>query len=247
MKIIDKALNLIFPPKCYGCDELLPYYKTDALCDDCLAAWKIEKSDICPDCEKKHAKCRCKPDILRGHVKNTLHLARYTKDESVTSKLILSLKDTNGKYLYSFVADELCELIKAGIKNYESYVVTYVPRSKAKKRKYGTDQAETLAREVAKRLNIRCIHVIKHITGKEQKKLTGAERLENAVSSYDLKKGSLLDICNRNIILLDDVMTTASSMYACASLLNLSGAASITCITVGKTYREKKKEEQEII
>lgn len=243
MKITDLLLNLVFPPKCHGCDELLPYYKTDALCDDCKAAWKIEKNDICPDCEKKHAKCRCKPDILRGYVKNALHLARYTKDESITSKLILLLKDTNSKYLYSFVADELCELIKSSIKNYEDYVITFVPRSRAKKRKYGVDQAQMLAKMVAKRLNIRCIDVLKHTAGKEQKKLTGDQRLENAVSSYDLKKGTLLDICNRRIILIDDVMTTASSIYACASLLTLSGALSITSVTVGKTYKEKKIEE----
>lgn len=240
MKIKDLLLNLIFPPKCYGCDEIMPYYKTQALCDDCLAAWNLEKSDICPDCEKKHAKCRCKPDILRSHVKTALHLARYQKDESVTNKLIFYLKDTNGKYLYSFMADELCELIKSSVKNYSEYVITYVPRSKNKARKYGVDQAKMLAKEVSKRLGIRCICVLKHIEGKEQKKLTGAERLENAMSSYDLKKGSMLDICNHKIILIDDVITTASSIYACATLLNLSGAQSIVAVTVGKTYKEKK-------
>lgn len=240
MKITDLILNLIFPPKCYGCEKIMPYYKTDALCDDCLSAWKIEKSDICPECEKKHSKCRCKPDILRSHVKTALHLARYTHDESVASKLIFYLKDTNGKYLYDFVADELCELIKSSVKKHEEYVITFVPRSNAKKRKYGVDQAKMLAKEVSKRLGIRYIDVLKHVAGKEQKKLSGAERLENAMSSYDLKKGSMLDICNKNIILVDDVITTASSIYACASLLNLSGAKSIVAVTVGKTYREKK-------
>ena len=172
-----------------------------------------------------------------------MHLARYTKDQSVTSKLIFYLKDTNGKYLYSFLADELCELIKASIKNYGDYVITFVPRSKAKKRKYGIDQAKVLAKEVSKRLNIRFVDVLSHNGAKEQKKLSGADRLENAVSSYDLKKGSMLDICNRKIILADDVITTASSIYACATLLNLSGADSIVAVTVGKTYKEKKIEE----
>jgi len=245
MKINDLILNLLFPPKCYGCNEILPYYKTCALCDDCLAAWNVEKSDICPECEKKHAKCRCKPDILRSHVKTALHLARYTRDESVISKLIFYLKDTNGKYLYDFVADELCELIRSSVKNYGDHVITFVPRSRAKKQKYAVDQAKTLAKGVSKRLGIRFIDVLKRTSGKEQKKLSGAERLENAVSSYDLKKGTMLDICNRKIILIDDVMTTASSIYACATLLNISGAQSIVAVTVGKTYKEKRKTDME--
>ena len=239
MNLADRILNLLFPPKCFGCGDILPYYEDLALCPRCKALFENEKIAPCPDCEKKHIKCRCRPDILRGYVNTALHLAEYTKDESVTTRLILSAKERNDKYLYKFLSEELCKLLESSVKNIDEYFVTFVPRSGDKKRVYGIDQSEKLSRLIAKRLGIPMIKAFRHKKSKEQKKLTGEERLENAMSSYELKKGALLDVFNRKIILVDDVITTASSVYACSSLLNLNGASKIVCLTVGKTYKKK--------
>ena len=237
MNVADRILNLIFPPKCFGCGELLSYYEDSALCPRCRALFEKEKIALCPDCEKKHIKCKCRPDILRGYVNTALHLAEYTKEESITTNLILSIKERNDKYLYGFLSDELCKLLEGNVKNLNEYFITFVPRSADKKRVYGIDQSEKLSRLISKKLGIPWIKAFKRKKSKEQKKLTGEERLENAMSSYELKKGALLDVCNRKIILVDDVITTASSVYACSSLLNLNGAAKIVCVTIGKTYK----------
>jgi len=48
-------------------------------------------------------------------------------------------------------------------------------------------------------------------------------------------------IWNKNVLLVDDVFTTGSTVFECARMLKIAGAVSIFVATIAKTPRKSKK------
>ena len=90
-------------------------------------------------------------------------------------------------------------------------VICYVPMTKKAEKKRGFNQCEVIARNVGYNTNIpvsKCIKKIKDT--KEQKTLTKEERITNLRGVF--KINSVKDIKNKNVILIDDIMTTGATI-----------------------------------
>ena len=236
MFAFDILLNLIFPPSCVSCDAPLDVLGRNALCGSCSEKFLNEKERKCPLCGKTHSECSCMPARLKKYCSDAMHVSEYSETDGVTRSLVLSAKDRNLKYLYDFIVNELAYLVRSRIGNAEGYIVSYVPRSKRKKAGTGVDQSALAARRLASELHLPLRKLFVHSGTAVQKKLSAEERYKNALNSYSLAKGTESIINGGNFILYDDVVTTGSTLTACASLLRRAGAGRIVILTFAKTY-----------
>lgn len=97
-------------------------------------------------------------------------------------------------------------------------VITFVPRSREGFRENGFDQSEYLAKRIAKILGFsRMERLIKRSgRSKAQKTLSAKDRALNVKGRFCAVKRK---ISPRNIVIIDDVLTTGSSMKECVSVL----------------------------
>lgn len=244
MKIIDSVLNFIYPPFCVGCGTFLDFNREVPLCEKCFEKWETEKNTLCNVCKKKHTECNCMPKEFYKIINSSLHLAGYHSYDCIANKFVITIKNNGYKYVYSYLADELSELLKKRGKSDKNAVITFVPRSKKKIKEYGIDQSEKLSRTISSKINCKCMRLLVHTPkNKEQKTLGASMRRINAEQSYSLVKGVDNIISKKKIILVDDVMTSGSTVLSCAKLLKSAGADEITVLTVARTVYDKIEEE----
>lgn len=233
--------RLLFPPKCAACKVLLDWYETDgvtALCPSCLEKWIAEKNVTCGICGKKVTHCSCVTGEMRkarcaGFRKLTYYQGRTR--EPVPNRLIYHIKESRSAQTHAFLARELQSAIEELLpcaEDRQNAVLTFVPRSRSAKMKYGTDQAEELARALAKVTNLPCRRLIRRASGQggEQKSLSASARLKNAKHSFALSRG--VDVCGKTVIVVDDIVTTGASVAACTRLLRRAGANRVYCLSI---------------
>ena len=116
--------------------------------------------------------------------------------------------------------------------SYKDYIVTYPPRRKDGVIDYGYDHAQLLAKRYARLLGLKVENCFKNVGKKEQKTLTKLERMQNALQSFVPKDG--INAEGKKFILIDDVITSGSTINACASLLKRMGAKSVVAVCYAK-------------
>ena len=248
MKLFDVILRLLFPPCCAVCGK-----PTDGgdICDECTVKFRSESFLRCPECGNSMASCHCVTSDALDSVSRTkiggresFSLTFYKNaedragEERVTEKMLLAFKD-NGQ-LTDFFADELCGGIKrffgANGVDVSEWILTYSPRSAEKKREVGYDQCERLVRAMSKKLGIPFAEALTRKGGEQQKTLREAERRENALSSLRLKKDSVID--GGKYLLIDDILTTGSTLSVAVRNLYFGGAGEVFPVTIARTYRK---------
>ncbi|MBO4770613.1 MAG: ComF family protein [Clostridia bacterium] len=226
-----------FPPKCVSCGQVISDPDSSRVfCRVCLSRYYEEINSPCSFCGKTYVECCCRPAgfLPDGFV----YALPYDREMRACSSLILFSKSRKNGDVIGFTAE--CCVRKArrlaGIP--EDAVLTYVPRLPEKVRKYGIDQAEELAREIGARLSIETVRTVRHRSGSaEQKKLGAADRTGNAEKSY-VPVGNLGKlIAGKTVIIVDDIVTTGSTVNACTRILRSAGAEKIICLSAAKRDR----------
>ena len=149
---------------------------------------------------------------------------------------IYSLKRHNRKDVLEFCTDELERVIRNCYPKANTYIFTNVPRGRSSIVKYGFDHAEMLAKNLANRLGAQYEKLLVSNVKIEQKKLHGESREINA--KFSLINDSI-DISGKTVIIIDDIVTTGSSMGAAAMLIHGLGAKRILGATLGIAYKDK--------
>lgn len=232
-------------PRCAACHQLLTPNEalsgtlgSDVLCQRCRGAWEQEKLAPCPTCGEAQLDCRCMPDALReAGAATLLHLGEYRADAAV-GQVILRLKEAALRRAADFAAAQLVPAVRrtaaaCGIEPAD-LIVTYLPRSRRARREHGHDQAELVARALAKRLAADFAPLLRRAEdGRTQKKLTAAERQANVSGAYAPAKDAACT--GRTVLLFDDVVTTGASMAEGVRVLRETGADCIICAAIGMT------------
>lgn len=216
-----KILAWFFPNKCLLCGEHI-----DAL------------SVICEDCKPAH-----------GTTKNfNVRYRRNSKIVQVYSSALymddyayfIKRYKFNGKTAY---ARKFIALLKEVFEDFsfENYdQIAYVPMTKDKVKLRGYNQAELLAKELSKLIDIPVFHDLKKIkSNKIQHWLSPKERAENVKGVYDC----VSDIKGQNIILIDDIITTGATVCQCVKMLYKAGANNIAVFCLAETPAPTQKEE----
>jgi ComF family protein len=100
----------------------------------------------------------------------------------------------------------------------------------------GFNQAELLARPIARSYGLRTSRHLRRVRlGKRQVGLTAAARHRNLTGAFEVRRPGHVE--GKRILLVDDVLTTGSSLAAAAAVLKASGAEHISVVTAARTLR----------
>jgi len=219
MKIIDNILNLIYPPVCGFCN-------------------KICKENLCKKCEIKIKQYEIN-FIRKVKDKYFNELISVFKYEDIIRETIIKYKFQNKPYLYKTFSKIILknEKMCGFLKNYD--IIIPVPISKKRNRQRGYNQSYLIAREIAKYVNLKCENkcLIKQKDTIEQSKLDKNQRKINVQNAYKIIDKEKL--FNKNILLLDDIYTTGSTVNECSKILKQAGINKIRCINNCKRLKEE--------
>jgi predicted amidophosphoribosyltransferase len=232
--MIEFWKRLLFVRKCLFCGALLTDSKEDVFCPKCRLEYEKMKRRACHTCGRSHDTCGCVPPRLRSLVDAAVHLFAY--EDSYSQTMIFRLKRKDYRPLQIFLGKELAK----GISDVSGYDITYAPRTPQSVRKYGFDQARALACVIGEEKGIPMLEMFSHANfTRLQKNLNLEERKKNAEKSYTLKKRFVRE--HDHLIIVDDVMTTGSTMEKLVSLAKAAGYQSVTLVCVAITVHERER------
>ena len=228
---------------CVICGEPISYEGEEPICADCEEDWYKFLTTRCNTCGRERELCHCMPkQVLEISNSMVIWCAFYDNEANPNANQIFFDLKKKGYYpLVRLIAERISQvLISAccarGIM-YKSYAITYVPRRKSMRRFHMFDQSEKIARALGKILDIPVFSCMENRSWREQKKLNKNERIKNARKAYRMKKNAKVEY--ENIFLVDDIITSGSSMRVCADLLYENGAKNVIPVAFAKDNFKK--------
>ena len=218
--IVSRILDLLFPPKCAACDEVVGAH--EALCPRCLSKYESERKIKCPVCKKTAQGCKCEiPREIQTFICSAFYTHYSYDSKRVTEKIIFGLKRKKSSRLAEFFGREAAAAtMRHVLQNQiatDDCVITYPPRSEKSMTKYGFDHAERVAEYISHYTGIKLVRALERVGGDEQKTLDVTGRLANAKASLKLSK--VADVRDKTVFLFDDVMTTGATLITSSELL----------------------------
>ena len=236
-EFLRRTLFYLSVPECVCCKEKLDV-DDFALCKQCRLKYLYHKERTCSVCFNTYDECSCANEMLRKHgVKRLAKCYRYVTNEDTlpSNQVIYSLKRDNRRDVLSFLAKELSYSIKCSFSDYKNLVLTNVARKRGTIIKYGFDHTALLARAIARELDVPYVKALRSRAKRSQKKLSHKQRLENA--RFKVIKPKKVE--GKRFIIIDDVVTTGSSMGCAASALKSVGANSVVGAAVAIAFRDE--------
>lgn len=238
MSFFDKILDIVFPNnfKCIFCGNEISASKPPYVCENCLKTLPFIKGKVCLRCGEPVFSMsdyciKCKDNVRFFNIAR----APFLYDKPV-STLIHGFKYKNQKYTFESLAKFMtaCYLENG----FNAEVVIPVPSSQKRLKERGYNQAELLSEQLAKQLNLKLetdvLIKIKHT--KPQTTLNFFERQKNLIGSFDVQ--NVEKIKGKNILLVDDVLTTGATINYCSEILKLSKVNKVFVLTLARTQSE---------
>lgn len=215
MGIFSGFLDLIYPPRCIFCRKFLQSSRS-LICPDCMEQLPYTENggektgDFFSAC--------ISPLYYEGNVRESLLRFKF-KDATGYSK-------TYAKLLAPCI-QENC----AG--KYD--LISWVPLSKERLKERGYDQAMLLALDVALEMNDVAVSTLEKIRDTDKQSTLGdaVKRRANISGAYIVPDRELVE--GKRILLIDDIVTTGSTLSECARMLLDSGAKDVICAAVAQT------------
>jgi len=243
----------LFPSDCRLCGTPLLNISRLPVCDECLAAMRPISVRQCAICGERlpgdlaaAANCsetRC--DLCRRAEPPFVKAAAYGSYEGGLRELIHLLKyeqvrpaaDVLGRMLAEAIAD-LAPSFPA-----EQVVIVPVPLHATKRRQRGFNQSELIARAALKILSAEARNRFQLSSGllerlrptQSQIGLSRHQRRENLRGAFAVIKPE--QVSGREILLVDDVFTTGTTVTECARVLRRAGASKVFVATVARTLK----------
>lgn len=234
-KIKNFAEGVFFPAniKCIDCGRDLSEKREIELCDECLSKLNLIKEDkCCTLCGTRlNSSNRCLN--CKNH-KREFDLARSVCSyEGDIQKIIVGFKYNNKPYLSRTLGAMLAS--KFDDLKFDVDYAIFVPSTKKRLKSRGYNQAELLADEFSLKTGVPvCKEVlIKTKDTTRQAELGFKERQENLKKSFVVIDED--KVKDKNILVIDDVLTTGATANACALCLKNSGAKNVFVLTVAST------------
>lgn len=145
--------------------------------------------------------------------------------EGEAASLLRSLKYANGRAVVARLADGMANLVEPGW----AELVTWAPTSVEHRRTRGFDQADLLARAVARRLGAPCRQVLRR---------DRASGPQTGRSRSDRMNGPAFVAVRRvggRVLLVDDIVTTGATLRAAADVVRAAGAREVAILAAAAT------------
>ena len=209
--MIEHIISLIAPHTCVGCGR-----EGSLLCDLCGKTLGIN-NERCKKCGRTFNKqgCVCLAPIERAYA-----VTQYTP---LPRQLISKLKFERARAASVVIAKGCVPLVPHDVD-----VISYVPTANSRVRMRGYDQSKLIARRVAQYSNKPMVPLLARTSGARQVGATAKVRRTQLTEAF--RPIALPVIAGARIVLIDDVMTTGSTLQAAASVLVENGAAHVDAL-----------------
>ncbi len=235
------ALDLLYPPLCVLCDA--DTASGELVCGSCWATNHPVRPPSCAICGEPYdaqieglfrcANCGDRAFdfefatagwLFTGAVRQLVHRFKYQRQ--------------------LYLRRSLAELFRGGLENEridlsEPWVFVPVPLHARKLRERGFNQAEEIARLAGEPFRIPVVPALRRTRYTEsQAGLTRAQRLLNLDGAFALRRPAgrtRKELADRQILLVDDVFTTGSTVQECARVLKTEGGVKkVIVVTVAR-------------
>jgi ComF family protein len=233
--------SIFFPAPCGLCGKILDSAGRIPICRSCLALLVPWSAPLCPRCGRPFVSRMA----IEGLEQPLCHGCRrglydfdfarsYGAYSPAMARAIVLLKYQQVTPLAGFFSECLLPVVREYALQFAADVVVPVPLHPARRRERGYNQAELIARALARRLALPCrSHLLVRTQPRPEKlRLTVHERWRSVRNAFDIRKGSQVD--KLRVLLLDDVLTTGATLDACSRALREAGAAYVAAITVAR-------------
>lgn len=217
--VIWEFLNLIYPNTCIACHKTLVHGEQH-LCFPCLSNLAFTSFHLEPDNSIEQ----------RFWGKFPIHRATalFFYQKGTNSQLILHhIKYKGNKELGEMMGLMLGEKINQ-TPAFNVDMIIPVPLHPKKLAQRGYNQSEWIAKGIATKMNVPLDtrHLIRKIENPSQTKRGVYERWENTNGIFDLEDAH--ELRHKHILLVDDVITTGSTIEACVQALQKAGDIKIS-------------------
>lgn len=201
---------------CDSCKEKVFYIK-EPRCKKCGKPIRYEEQEYCHDCQKQsfHYVQGRSLWIHKGAVPWSIYQFKYH----------------NRRIYGKFYAKELYRVYGESIKEWGIDLIVPVPLHWRRRRKRGYNQAEIVARYLGELTGIPIDTrlVIRKKYTEPQKTLNNKERVKNLKHVFDVRK---MTVREKNILLIDDIYTTGSTIDAISKILLEKGYNKVWFLTI---------------
>lgn len=226
--------NLLFPSQCIICGK----YNTP-ICQDCKNCFfQKQQHQQCHVCKYEmwdhhkliHRYCKTQTNLDGVYI-----CYRYSKE---IEDIIEELKYYLFKQAANIIAELILEVIELDI--LKNSILVPIPIHRRKKWKRGFNQAELIGMKLlekidSNKLNIELLNLIKRTRYTHtQVGMRKEDRYRNLKNAFQLDKQEVKKIQGRQIILLDDVMTTGTTLEECAKVLKANGIENVKALVFAR-------------
>ena len=230
-------LDVILPPICHICHSFIPDAGKIHICPTCRDLLPLVSSPLCPLCgipfsgtgsDHRCGTCLTHTphfDSARAHflyegaIRDLIHSFKYSHKTHLRNPLaLLALEGMSG-----FLADQ------------NPHLLIPVPLHRTRLRQRGFNQAVLLVRAISRHLSLPMLTdaLARTRSTEPQIDLSATERRMNVSGAFTVGRPDL--VAGKRILLLDDVMTTGSTMDECAKELKKAGADAVIAATIART------------
>ena len=212
MKAFSYLVDLFYPRLCQACGRsLLSHEKV--ICNFCSV--QLPKTNF------QNKKDNAIEVVFwgRADIKAAASYYKYTKGGKV-QHLIHQMKYKGFREVGIYVGVVFGKLLQKSSRFADIDIIVPVPLHISKLRKRGFNQSELFARGLAKTMKAEMIddNLYRKVASSTQTKKSRWERYKNVNDIFGIRDASLFE--NKKLLLVDDVITTGSTIEACANILN---------------------------
>ena len=214
---MNALLKLLFPPKCMLCG--MPLREDEEICGQCRQ--KVLLNTSTPRVEKGAFFHKAAAGLwYETNVREAIHGLKYREKQHYARPLARVMV-----YAYQHKIGEECDLI------------AFVPTNPSTLRERGYDQAQLLAEALSEMLDLPWVSALEKT--RETRPMHGLkpdERRANVLGAYRVCcEDGLLK--GKRVLLVDDILTTGSTLSECARMLRTAGAERVFGLCAAATRK----------
>ena len=233
--LFTAAVSLFYPPACEICEKNIS--AKEYLCDACQASAPRITRPFCDKCSEPFS------GAIEGHfacgncANQTLHfdaaISAY-RARGIVRQLIHDFKYKQRPHLRHVIAAWLAaSLADQRLQGCKFDLIVPVPLHPARQRQRGFNQAALIAKLIAARAGAPLKPVLQRVRfTTTQTAFDRAKRMENLHNAFRLRDKT--DVRGLRVLLIDDVLTTGSTLSECARVLKEAGAISVYAATAAR-------------
>lgn len=226
------VLDLLFPRACVACESAMP---DGIMCGACWSRLAILPAPRCERCGHPGlgdacAYCAAFPPWVRA-----VRSVCWVPDRA-GSAAVAALKYEGWTAIADAMALRMSRVTWPGDVVRERTALVPVPLARSRERERGYNQSALLSRALAPRLRLPAWEdvVVRDRSTVTQTRLTPSERSMNVHHAFRVNDAARARLVGAHLILVDDVLTTGSTLNAAAGALFDAGARIISYLTFGR-------------